>query len=64
MPATVPEELFYQQRNMATQTQAAFMVSALSNFAFCFVPVAVLGFALMEKTKETSRASGVQQFLQ
>lgn len=55
MPATPPEELYYKRRNMKTQTLAAFMVSGLSNYAFCFVPVAVLGFALMEKTKETSR---------
>ena len=55
MPATPPEELYYQKRNILTQTGAAFLVSALSNYAFCFVPVAVLGFALMEKTKETSR---------
>ena len=26
-------------------------ISILSNFAFCFVPIAVLGFVLMEKTK-------------
>lgn len=52
MPATPPEELYYKRRNMKTQTLAAFMVSGLSNYAFCFVPVAVLGFALMEKTKD------------
>lgn len=27
-------------------------VAAMSNFAFCFVPVAVLGYVLMEKNKE------------
>ncbi|CAE7753072.1 unnamed protein product [Symbiodinium sp. KB8] len=27
-------------------------ISILSNFAFCFVPIAVLGFVLMEKTKD------------
>ena len=56
MPATVPEQLYYQKRNFWLQTLAAFIVSALSNYAFCFVPVAVLGFALMEKTKESHQS--------
>ena len=30
-------------------------ISILSNFAFCFVPIAVLGFVLMEKTKARHR---------
>lgn len=30
----------------------------MSNFAFCFVPVAVLGYVLMEKNKERGAFSG------
>ena len=36
---------------VATPRWTSAEVSILSNFAFCFVPIAVIGFVLMEKTK-------------
>jgi len=51
-PMTVPEQMHYKSQNLILQTIASLMISILSNFAFCFVPIAVLGFVLMEKTKD------------
>ncbi|CAJ1360841.1 unnamed protein product [Effrenium voratum] len=52
MPMTKKEAEYYRSVNIATQASASFLVAGLSNFAFCFVPVAVLGYVLMEKNQE------------
>ena len=52
MPLTAMEAAYYRKRNIGTQITASMLVAAMSNFAFCFVPVAVLGYVLMEKNKD------------
>eukprot|EP00928_Gymnodinium_smaydae_P069938 TRINITY_DN5383_c0_g1_i1.p1 TRINITY_DN5383_c0_g1~~TRINITY_DN5383_c0_g1_i1.p1 ORF type:complete len:1224 (-),score=136.10 TRINITY_DN5383_c0_g1_i1:43-3276(-) len=49
---TEPEKSFLAKRSVFAQTVASMMIAVLSNFAFCFVPIAVIGFVLMEKSKD------------
>jgi len=52
LPRTGVEELKSKKSALGAQFAASMVVSCLANLAFCFVAIGVMGFVLMEKSKD------------